>query len=184
MNWLEKVSEKLGIIEEEDYEEEELNTNVKDAPPFFKVKNVENTEMPVSNIKRIERSDNVEKNIDEKKYEDQEKEIKKEKKRKGFFSNGDKTDMDTVDAIAKAFRIAEVHPKNFDDSQKIADIIKDSQPVIVNFEGLDAVVTKRISDFVSGVVYAMKGNMRMINKTVLLCAPAQVDIDATDDLRE
>ena len=68
------------------------------------------------------------------------------------------------------------------DSQKIADYLNGSQPVVVNFEATDKVVMKRMTDFISGVVYALGGSMKKIGHNILVCAPKNVDINADDNI--
>jgi len=70
-----------------------------------------------------------------------------------------------------------IEPTSFDDSQKVADCLHNNQPVIVNFEHTDPIVAKRMTDFISGTIYALKGNMKKIGRNILICAPKNVDID-------
>ena len=78
----------------------------------------------------------------------------------------------------KQVRVVVIEPSNFDDSQKIADYLRDNQPVVVNFENTDNIVTKRMTDFISGTIYALGGSMKKIGRSILVCAPKNVDIDA------
>ncbi|MDO4528694.1 MAG: cell division protein SepF, partial [bacterium] len=55
----------------------------------------------------------------------------------------------------KQVRVVVIEPSNFDDSQKIADYLRGNQPVVVNFENADNIVTKRMTDFISGTIYAL-----------------------------
>lgn len=71
-----------------------------------------------------------------------------------------------------------LEPVSFDDSQKVADALHNSQPVVVNFEKTDPVIAKRMTDFISGVIYALQGNMKKIGRNILICAPKNVDIDS------
>ena len=71
-----------------------------------------------------------------------------------------------------------LEPTCFDDSQKVADSLHNNQPVIVNFENTDPIVAKRMTDFISGVIYALQGNMKKIGRDILVCAPKNVDIDS------
>lgn len=70
-----------------------------------------------------------------------------------------------------------IEPTSFDDSQKVADCLHNNQPVIVNFENTDPIVAKRMTDFISGTIYALQGNMKKIGRNILICAPKNVDID-------
>ena len=78
----------------------------------------------------------------------------------------------------KQVRVVVIEPSNFDDSQKIADYLRSNQPVVVNFENTDNIVTKRMTDFISGTIYALGGSMKKIGRSILVCAPRNVDIDA------
>ena len=78
----------------------------------------------------------------------------------------------------KQVRVVVIEPTTFDDSQKIADYLRGNQPVVVNFENTDNIVTKRMTDFISGTIYALQGSMKKIGRSILVCAPKNVDIDA------
>lgn len=78
----------------------------------------------------------------------------------------------------KQVRVVVIEPSSFDDSQKIADYLRGNQPVVVNFENTDNIVTKRMTDFISGTIYALGGSMKKIGRSILVCAPRNVDIDA------
>ena len=78
----------------------------------------------------------------------------------------------------KQVRVVVIEPTTFDDSQKIADYLRGNQPVVVNFENTDNIVTKRMTDFISGTIYALGGSMKKIGRSILVCAPRNVDIDA------
>lgn len=78
----------------------------------------------------------------------------------------------------KQVKVVVLEPTGFDDSQKIADYLRNNQPVVVNFDGTDNVVTKRMTDFISGTIYALGGSMKKIGRSILVCAPKNVDIDA------
>lgn len=82
----------------------------------------------------------------------------------------------------KMISVIVLEPISFDDSQKIADYLKSSQPVVVNFEKTDRIVAKRMTDFISGTIYAVGGNLKKLGKDILVCAPKNVDIDAGADV--
>lgn len=79
----------------------------------------------------------------------------------------------------KQVRVVVLEPANFDDSQKVADYLRNNQPVVVNFEATESLVTKRMTDFISGTIYALGGSMKKIGRNILVCAPKNVDIDAS-----
>ena len=78
----------------------------------------------------------------------------------------------------KQIKVVVLEPSSFDDSQKIADYLRNNQPVVVNFETTDKLVKKRMTDFISGTIYALNGSLKMIGANILVCAPKNVDIDA------
>lgn len=75
-------------------------------------------------------------------------------------------------------RVVVIEPASFDDSQKVADFLRNDQPVVVNFETTEPAVRKRMTDFISGTIYALNGTVRTIGPNILVCAPRNVDIDA------
>ena len=75
-------------------------------------------------------------------------------------------------------RVVVIEPSSFDDSQKVADFLRNDQPVVVNFETTEQTVRKRMTDFISGTIYALNGTIRTIGPNILVCAPRNVDIDA------
>lgn len=77
-----------------------------------------------------------------------------------------------------------LEPVDFDDSQKIADYLRNNQPVVVNFANTDNVLAKRMTDFLSGTVYALAGSMKKLSRNILVCAPKNIDIDSDMDTEE
>ena len=67
-------------------------------------------------------------------------------------------------------------PETFDDSQSIADYLRDRKPVIINFESTAPDVAKRIVDFISGATYALDGNIQKVGKDIFLCVPSSVTV--------
>ena len=70
-----------------------------------------------------------------------------------------------------------VEPETFDDSQSIADYIRDRKPVVINFESTPDDIAKRVVDFVSGATYALDGNIQKVGKEIFLCVPSNVTVD-------
>src|SRR3954452_19794782 len=50
-----------------------------------------------------------------------------------------------------------VIPKSFNDAQQVADKFKDDIPVVLNLQGTDTDLSKRLIDFASGLTYALDG---------------------------
>lgn len=76
----------------------------------------------------------------------------------------------------KQVKVVVLEPTSFEDSQNIADQLKNRRPVIVNLENTDRNLAKRIVDFVSGTTYALGGNMQKVGQGIFLFVPNNVDI--------
>ncbi len=80
-------------------------------------------------------------------------------------------------------RVHLVVPKSFNDAQQIADKFKDSIPVILNLQGTDTDLSKRLIDFASGLTYALDGGMQRIADKVFMLTPRNVEISAEERAR-
>jgi cell division inhibitor SepF len=80
-------------------------------------------------------------------------------------------------------RVHLVVPKSFNDAQQIADKFKDSIPVILNLQGADTDLAKRLIDFASGLTYALDGGMQRIADKVFMLTPQNVEISAEERAR-
>lgn len=80
-------------------------------------------------------------------------------------------------------RVHLVIPKSFNDAQQVADRFKDSIPVILNLQGTDTELSKRLIDFASGLTYALDGGMQRIADKVFLLTPANVHLSAEERAR-
>jgi cell division inhibitor SepF len=76
-----------------------------------------------------------------------------------------------------------VVPKSFNDAQQIADQFKDAVPVILNLQGTDTDLSKRLIDFASGLTYALDGGMQRIADKVFLLTPRNVEVSAEERAR-
>lgn len=86
----------------------------------------------------------------------------------------------------KQIKVVVMEPQSFEDSQNIADQLKNRRPVIVNLENAEHNLAKRIVDFVSGATYALGGNMQKVGNGIFLFVPNNVDIsgEMKDDFKE
>ena len=78
---------------------------------------------------------------------------------------------------------AKVHlvvPRSFNDAQQIADRFKAQIPVIINLQGADADLSKRLIDFSSGLTYALDGSMQRVADKVFLLTPRNVELSAEE----
>jgi cell division inhibitor SepF len=80
-------------------------------------------------------------------------------------------------------RVHFVAPKSFNDVQDVADKFKDSIPVILNLQGTETDLSKRLIDFSSGLTYALDGGMQRIADKVFLLTPHNVEVSAEERAR-
>jgi len=80
-------------------------------------------------------------------------------------------------------RVHFVAPKSFNDVQDVADKFKDAIPVIINLQGADTDLSKRLIDFSSGLTYALDGGMQRIADKVFLLTPRNVEVSAEERAR-
>jgi cell division inhibitor SepF len=88
-----------------------------------------------------------------------------------------------VDNGRSGVQVHLVVPKSFNDAQQVADQFKDAIPVILNLQGTDTDLSKRLIDFASGLTYALDGGMQRIADKVFLLTPRNVDVSADEKAR-
>ena len=76
-----------------------------------------------------------------------------------------------------------VSPTTFNSAQEVADKFKARQPVIVNLQGVDKDLSRRLLDFCSGICYALSGHMERVATRVYLLTPADVEVSPEDRRR-
>lgn len=67
-----------------------------------------------------------------------------------------------------------VEPRAFSEAQQIADYLKEQNQVVVNFKRVTSDVSKRIMDFLNGIIYAIEGSMQKLGPGIVICAPKEI----------
>jgi cell division inhibitor SepF len=88
-----------------------------------------------------------------------------------------------LEAVASAVKVHLILPRSFNDAQSIADKFKDAVPVIINLQGADNELSKRLIDFSSGLTYALDGGMQRVADKVFLLTPRNVEVSAEERAR-
>jgi len=70
-------------------------------------------------------------------------------------------------------------PRSYNEVQEIADNLLNKRAVIINLQRIDTTQAKRIVDFLSGTVYAIKGDIQKLGLSTFLCTPENVDVSGT-----
>ncbi|WP_164669086.1 cell division protein SepF [Virgibacillus doumboii] len=79
----------------------------------------------------------------------------------------------------KTSKVVLCEPRNYGEAQEIADSIVNSRAVVINLQRVDHNQAKRIVDFLSGTVYAVKGDIQKLGSQTFLCTPDNVDVSGT-----
>ena len=75
-----------------------------------------------------------------------------------------------------ASRVHVMEPRGFNDAQEVGDRLKAGQPVILNLQGVDRDLQRRLIDFSSGLAYALNGTMSKAADQVFLLTPSNVEV--------
>ena len=76
-----------------------------------------------------------------------------------------------------------LEPRAYSEAQQIADHLKKRNTVVVNLKRVTSDQAKRIMDFLSGTIYAIRGNIQKIGNGIFLCTPNNINVQGkiTDD---
>jgi cell division inhibitor SepF len=155
-----KVAVYFGIAEDEEYDEEETLAPHEELERSYQ-------ERP--NVRKLSRSSRGRTEYDD------------------IFAEEPSRGSRVVRAIEPARpQKVEVHlvvPKNFNDAQQIADKFKSDVPVIVNLQGSETDLAKRLIDFCSGLTYALDGGMQRVADKIFMLTPRNVEVSAEERAR-
>jgi cell division inhibitor SepF len=76
-----------------------------------------------------------------------------------------------------------VEPRAYDDAQEIGDKLKEEVPVIMNLQGVEEDLFKRMTAFASGLAYGINGRVQRLAPKVYLITPENVEVSAEDRRR-
>ena len=104
---------------------------------------------------------------------------------KNIFNQGDNEteDYEKIESIKSSKsdnyknKTILVEPRAFSEAQQIADYLKANNQVVVNFKRVTSDVSKRILDFLNGIVYAIDGKIEKLGPGIVLCAPRGFEIE-------
>ncbi|MDQ1384138.1 MAG: cell division inhibitor SepF, partial [Actinomycetota bacterium] len=82
-----------------------------------------------------------------------------------------------------ATRVHVMYPKCLKDPQDVGDRLKKGQPVILNLQGVDRDLQRRLIDFASGLAYALNGTMAKAADQVFLLTPSNVEVSEEEKER-
>ena len=115
----------------------------------------------------------------------------------GYANNEDDLAEDSFfsDTTTKRNKVVKVHattqlqvvivkPEKFEDASAIADHLNDKHTVVLNLEVCSKDISRRLIDFLSGVAYANRGQIKKVANSTFIITPYHVDImgDLMDEL--
>ena len=87
-------------------------------------------------------------------------------------------DISTEEAFSEegGAKMILLEPRAYSEAQQIADHLKKRNTVVVNLKRVTSDQAKRIMDFLSGTIYAIKGNIQKIGSGIFLCTPNNINV--------
>lgn len=79
----------------------------------------------------------------------------------------------------KNSRVVLCEPRNYDETQDIADQLRTRRAVVVNLQRIRPEQALRIVDFLSGTVYALNGNISKVGPNIFVCTPDNIEIQGS-----
>jgi cell division inhibitor SepF len=76
--------------------------------------------------------------------------------------------------------IHRAEPKRFNEAREIGERFRDGVPVIMNLQGAEDTVARRLVDFASGLVFGLDGKIEMVASRVYLLTPVNMEVSAEE----
>jgi cell division inhibitor SepF len=105
---------------------------------------------------------------------DDDEEIHRTKPKKGTGAN-----VVSIQSVKQNIRMILVEPRTYEETQEVADHLRNRRPVVINLQRLHHDQAKRVVDFLSGTVYAIGGDIQKIGQEIFLCTPENVEIQGS-----
>jgi cell division inhibitor SepF len=83
-------------------------------------------------------------------------------------------------APAPTSSIYKAEPKRFNEAREVADRFKEGTAVIMNLQGTEDSISRRLVDFASGLVYGHDGKIELVANRVYLLSPDNVEVSAEE----
>ncbi|SFD82293.1 cell division inhibitor SepF [Lentibacillus persicus] len=91
--------------------------------------------------------------------------------------NGNVVNLTTMQGPSS--KVVLYEPRNYSEAQEIADNVVNKRAVVINLQRVDHQQAKRIVDFLSGTVYAIKGDIQKLGDGTFLCTPDNVEVSGS-----
>lgn len=75
-------------------------------------------------------------------------------------------------------------PRAFAETQDIANYLKQKKAAVINLHRLQKEQSKRVVDFLSGVIFTIEGDIQRIGPRIFLCTPKNIGVSGSIALDE
>lgn len=116
---------------------------------------------------------------DEEEYEDVNIDVEEEPVKTSMFEKAKSTKTsDAVKALSanKDSHLVLFEPRAYSETQEIATYLKQKRAAVVNLHRLQKEQSKRVIDFLSGVIFAIEGDIQQIGPKIFLCTPKNIGV--------
>jgi cell division inhibitor SepF len=79
-----------------------------------------------------------------------------------------------------ASTIHRAEPKRFNEARELGERYKDGVPVIMNLQGTEDSIARRLVDFASGLVFGLNGKIELVASRVYLLTPQDIEVSAEE----
>lgn len=79
----------------------------------------------------------------------------------------------------KKDRISVVEPRAYNEAMTIAKRVGQGEVVLINFQSLDEMKARRVVDFLTGAVFMIDGDIKLVGNEMFLCTPTNVEISSS-----
>ena len=121
-------------------------------------------------------------------YDDEELDTEEQEEEEDYFSRKtpvrqpapERKVVSPSGGFGAGLQVVLVKPERFEDAPSIGDHLCAKKTVVLNLESASKEVAKRLIDFLSGVAYANKGQIKRVANNTFIITPSNVDV--TGDL--
>lgn len=86
--------------------------------------------------------------------------------------------------LGSGIQVVIVKPERYEDAPNIGEHICAKKTVVLNLEAASKETSKRLMDFISGVTYANKGQIKRVANSTFIITPCNVDVSGDLVLEE
>ncbi len=156
MSFWKKALQYFGLSDEEEDEHEDVGEDTNSL--------IESAFQTNSNVRKIQRADR-----------------RKDEQRRDKESE---REVARLRPVAKpSTRVHVIEPSVYNDIQQVGDKLKTDVPVVLNLQHTTSDVSKRIIDFVSGLIYGLDGNIQKVGDRTFLITPENVVVSEAERRR-